>query len=462
MKTSAISSVIKSISDAVIGLGDKSALEGWKPMSASSAPLTPDEIKKFMKLVSNHRKSLNHLHVLAGQANAWKLEAAESTYLGSHSARACAVVRALRSKRVYASAAEIDAVVKALDVWTPLSETVNVVLAEKPKGGWRTIVVFGLRRIAQQLIVRDLLDALGIDSEFDFTRKNAGGEKAFIAKICKEIVDERNWWFVADVKNCFPSLKAKHFDGLPIPEQIVRNVVFLPKCAKIRIYYPKEKSPHTSPDNLKQKLPSKSFLIRLVRQGLPTGAVVSPLLARSLLGRELQGLGEKWDVARSSFVDDLAIGAWSQTDAKSAFDALKTRLSLLPAGPLELHAKGPTFVSKKGFDVLGYRLLPGEGYGNNPVHVKPGAVRIERHKRKLAIKLSEAAKAGIDLNAVGEAYWKSWYASQQAWTKVPGHSCLISWIATQSYVQDFKAGIPMGQNAPILGTMNHKKAGSGK
>lgn len=437
MKTSAISSVIRSISDAVIWLGHKPTVTAWKPVSASSASLTPGEIKKFMKLVSIHRKSLNHVGTLAGQANAWKLEAAKSTYFGSHSARVCAVVRALRSKRVYASADEIDAMAKALDVWTPLSEAVSVVLAEKPNGGWRPIVAFGLRRIAQQLIVRDLLIALGVDSEFDFTRKHAGGEKAFIAKICKEIVDDRAWWVVADVKNCFPSLKANHFDWLPIPKNIIRNVVFLPKCTKIRIHYPKENWT-ASPGNLTPELPTTGSLIRLVRQGLPTGAVLSPLLARSLLGRELQELGETWDVARSSYLDDLTIGAWSQTDAKSAFDALKTQLLLLPAGPLELHAKGPTYAPKKGLGVLGYRLLPGEGYGDNPIHVKPGWPRIEGHKRKLSIKLTAAAKSGVDLNAAGEAYWKHWYPSQQAWTKVPGYSWLVSWSATQSYVQTLK------------------------
>ncbi|MEZ0018065.1 hypothetical protein [Sinorhizobium fredii] len=441
--------VIASISAAVSRLANKEVVKFSKPLSSQSTVLGPKEVLELRHLAHKHEKHLKQIGAVSKQGNKYKLKKAQSDYFASYSARICAVVRVLRRKRLHASADEVHKLAQCLDM-TPLAEPVNARIVEKPKGGWRVVVVIGLLRTAQQLIVRDMLYALDIDSEFDFARKGAGGEKAFIGSICNDIVDGRNWVCTVDVKNFFPSLRAKHFDWLPIPKDILRNVVFLPKCAKIRVHYPKENITTHSADNLSTELPKKSSIIRLLRQGLPTGAVHSPLLARSLLGRELHILGEKWDVGKSSIMDDVSMRAWSQTDAVSAFDALKMQLLLLPAGPLELHAKAPVYAPTKGATVLGYRLLPGEGYDDNPVHVKPGGRRIEKHKRKLFAKLTAAAAKNLDLFEIGEEYWGQWYESQQAWTKVPGYSWQVSWSATQGYIQDFKSGIPMGQNAPML------------
>ena len=88
-------------------------------------------------------------------------------------------------------------------------------------------------------------------------------------------------------------------------------------------------------------------------------------------------------------------------------------------------------------------MEPGNGHGEHYVHVKPGPKRIERFKRRLAETLTKA-KPGVDRFAVGNDYWRKWFNSQQAWTKVPFWSEDLSSFLTFIYIQDFNQDLPMG------------------
>ena len=113
-----------------------------------------------------------------------------------------------------------------------------------------------------------------------------------------------------------------------------------------------------------------------------------------------------------------------------------------PAGPIHLHPS-PTISSMKWkLDIFGYRLQPGNGFSDNPVHVRPGSKRIRKFKHNLAIRLTLAPKSAA--KEVGMLYWARWFASQRAWTKVPGHSVEISLGITETYIDDFLNNIPMG------------------
>jgi hypothetical protein len=100
-------------------------------------------------------------------------------------------------------------------------------------------------------------------------------------------------------------------------------------------------------------------------------------------------------------------------------------------------------------ELLGYKLQPGAGYGKNNVHVKPGKRRFNRFKEKLEERLKNSDKS-LEPFDVGINYWRCWYKSQQAWTKVPGHSEMASETITLSYINDFIHGVPMGENAICL------------
>jgi hypothetical protein len=188
---------------------------------------------------------------------------------------------------------------------------------------------------------------------------------------------------------------------------------------------------------------------KLTRQGgLQQGAVHAPLLARGFLGRELRcAFGGDEGIVSLSLADDLAIGARLKKDAQAAKVALTERLKSHPAGSVLLH-KVPIHHDELGkVHLLGYFLEPGNGL-NGTIHVKPGPKRLDRFRRRLAQRLT-AAGPNEDEFQVGESYWKHWFASQHAWTKIPGQSKEASRMATFGYVTNFIHGQPMKGNSPV-------------
>lgn len=146
-----------------------------------------------------------------------------------------------------------------------------------------------------------------------------------------------------------------------------------------------------------------------------------------------------------SSADDVYLGARDRKGAEAALQAFKQRLKSHPAGPIELYDAKPVRASTGTVTVLGYLLEPGNGYGSNPIHVKPGPRRTNRFKNRLNQRL---LKLGPDEDAMaqGLAYWRPWYASQHAWTKVPVHSEFVSESCAMGYIDDFKHNVPMGGN----------------
>ncbi|WFU41780.1 hypothetical protein QA640_04500 [Bradyrhizobium sp. CB82] len=283
--------------------------------------------------------------------------------------------------------------------------------------------------------------------------------RAVVDAICSG----RSWVARADIKHCFASMRPAHFDGGPLNQQLLRKEVFISEEAKIEIELPGNAAKLWTFLQSKHNAAATTTIIncticlttQMVRQGLPEGLLLSPLLARSFIGREIQATLGSMGVAVPTYVDDLAICACAQPTAAAAMQALEVRLKSHPAGPIELHAKcvrnAEWWKSEGQVTVLKYLLEPGNGYGGNPVHVKPGPGRISRFKKRLKEKLDQAKAEGKDLYSEGLRYWKQWYASQQAWTKVPGYTELVSENLAMSYIDDYKLGIPMGSNGKVYG-----------
>jgi hypothetical protein len=309
----------------------------------------------------------------------------------------------------------------------------------------------GVARTAQRLALRDMLSVMNIDSGFDYSRRGKG-EKALLAQVCKLMDDDFHWWWSPDIKDFFASLKPSHFGWLPLSRQQIRNIVFNPKCARVQVCTLKQmvKVIHM----LKNQYPALSvsemditpLTTQLVRQGgLPLGAVHSPLLARGFVGRELRNLlGAKEGIVGLSWLDDLTIGARLKEDAQAAESALTERFLTHPARPLKLHASDPVLAASRKVQVLGYFLEPGNGYGGT-IHVKPGPKRCERFRRRLQERLKAAGPHG-DLLGVTQDYWRQWYIGQQAWTKIPECTELLSYNIALSYLDNFEHGAPMKGN----------------
>jgi hypothetical protein len=178
--------------------------------------------------------------------------------------------------------------------------------------------------------------------------------------------------------------------------------------------------------------------MKKLRRELPPGSVLSPLVARAFLGRELRAVPGKKGVATFSFVDDLTIGARSRPKVEDALDALRERLQGHPAGAVLLHVDPPSSVKHGRVKALGYVLKPGRGYGDNFVHVHPGSGRFGRFHKKLYDAWKGAGQPdGFDeledliLDRLGH-----WMPSQQAWTVIPVYSKHLALSCAVAYVCD--------------------------
>ena len=343
--------------------------------------------------------------------------------LHSYNARSCAVLRAAGAEGDV-SLDELHDLAHELSVWEPVDEAVVVHWVSKaPKAGYRPIVVSGRMRTAQALMLRDVLSVMDIDSAIDCTKKGGGGEKGLIKAVCKDIEDEYHWWWTPDIKDCFGSIKPRHFGWLPIDRRLIRNVAYLPKCAKIVV--PQHEDAEAILQYLYAKYPGLSengsislhaLTVQVVRRGLLQGSVLSPLLARAVIHREVDAALSHKELKRYSYSDDLSIGAHTKGECQAARHALTDHLSSLPAGPIELHDVPIKNAEAQRIVVLGYALEAGKGHGNNHVHVKPWRKRTDNFKRKLVQKL-KAAPAEANLFKVGENYRLQWFGAMGAGPK---------------------------------------------
>jgi hypothetical protein len=388
--------------------------------------LSDVEAAAIRSLARRHQQCTDRLHRIWGAESKEKREHTRDLYLSAYTTRVCATVRAFAKTKRRGTLQDIYRFAGKLDVWQPLWEPVRVKLLPKSKGGVRAITRDGPRRMAQRFIVRDLLTAVGVDNDFDYCRRGAGGEKAMIRGVSQRIEMGYRHWRTADVVNCFASLKRAHLGWLPLPKELIRNVVFLPRCTKMEIVkgpVGKEVSQSGTPTVSGVSFPymgSSLVPMKKLRRELPQGSVLSPLVVRAFLGRELGAVPGHEEVAIFSFVDDLTLGARSRPEVDHALDALRERLQGHPAGAVLLHIDPPTSVDRGRVKALGYVLQPGRGYGDTFVHVFPGRQRFDRFHRKLYDRWKAVGKpSGDAMEDLILERLAHWMPSQQAWTIVP-------------------------------------------
>ncbi|MEF2559370.1 hypothetical protein VQ044_25010 [Aurantimonas sp. C2-5-R2] len=371
---------------------------------------TTEELLQLKHAIASYRGSLKQL--AAAYPKGWSKQRAiaKAGPLSSKDAVFVGVLRIAARHGLSMSRSQALGQAGKISMWKALAEP--VVVHWEPKGGgkYRSIVKYGILRAAQQLPLRDVLSMMGIDSEFDYTRKGAGGERAFVHEIKQSMTDGRRWWWTPDIENCFPSMRPKHFDWLPVDKRLLKTVIFLPKCTKIRVSMPKEAT--TVVEYLKQTYPDfvpsdlslslkellRIFTDGLTRQGMPQGSMLAPLLARAFIGRELRHVVGGKELHASTVMDDLCIGSCEVEAVIAVAGAVTKRLEAHPAGAINLHAAEPSDM-KKGIRVIGYWITHEGDHKPDPVHVKPGGKRIERSRVRLLEKLQQVAgnRKGPDL-----------------------------------------------------------------
>ncbi|ARJ65929.1 hypothetical protein WV31_09815 [Magnetospirillum sp. ME-1] len=266
---------------------------------------------------------------------------------------------------------------------------------------YRPICSFGILRRAQQIMVRDMLEAILGTNHLDFNQAGRGA-RAAIAKITSLIATgDFSHVVVSDISNCFGSLK---HDGvkamLPLPGSVVDHVVLTSEDAPIHFV--------AIPEGM-----SVEYAKKKARQGIPQGSLVSPFVARTLLDPTLRAsaLGGEMVV----LVDDLLALAGSYGEASAIKNTLQCEMANHPAGPFALkHVCITPITEWSGF--LGYRI--GAVVTNDQVLVV--AAPSNKSLAKFASKLEHMALAGATDEQIYRAivdWGRSW-----DWTMANEHA----------------------------------------
>lgn len=388
---------------------------------------TEQEFLHVLKLITLYRHLLRDLKSASTRNRRARTKQLTATIMGAFPARLVAALRVHASTKRVASATEIISFADSISMCEVYGETVIVKPHSRNSIKWRPIALTGLKRRAQQLVLRDVLLARKGDSPYDSTVAGAGGERTLFQKIETLIKEGYTHFLSVDVVQFFPSVKPGHLAGLPLSPWAIENLVFLPQMTPIRFVDPIKDisvSEHdllvndADPFGCSSSYLSESVLskLKMVRQGLPQGDVLSPQIARMFLGREIQRTLENRGVRWFTHMDDCLICARSLSKLRSGRKALIKRLAHHPAGPIEVHDHAIRHVEENFFH-LGYRIGRRK---DGSLYIRPGMKRFDVFRDRLRKKL--AASSPFDkseLITIGLDYAKTWFDAQHAWTKAP-------------------------------------------
>lgn len=389
------------------------------------AAFSQKDIRQLSKAQDAHRRQLRSLRAAVASGNFKLVKKARMRLHEDFAARLIAIVRATSGTKQPITFATLEGWAHNLSLGEAYHETLIVRPEPTGPGTWRAISLSGVRRKAQQLLLRDLLLMQVGDNEFDSTVPGAGGEVRLFEDIKRAIAEGYHYWVSIDIRNFFPSLRPGHLAGFPLSKWIIGNLVFLPPETPIKLIdrrYGVELceatilngNEHDLPDHYPYTMEMIGSKVKQVRQGLIQGDVCAPQIARTVLGRELQQVLGNWEVVYGSHLDDVLIGARSRSELKTSIQALTSRLTSLPAGPLDLHEYQIRDVRESVY-FLGYRVsLRKDG----SVYVRPGKERFDRFRERLRERLKNCTattKEGLLKEA--NIYAKNWFRAHPAWDK---------------------------------------------
>lgn len=393
----------------------------------SGTVIGDDEMAELRAALRSYRKQLRALHNAVQSGKPRQVSEAKKRIFGGFAGRLIATVRATRDNKTILPYAQLEKRAKDLSLDKSFHETLTIFPDPKfgKPGEWRPLGRPGQYRRAQQLILCDVLLVIIGDSPCDSTVADAGGENRLFESLNSAIAEGFVYWTSLDLRNFFPSLKPGHLAGFPLSQWIMENIVFLPPETPIKFIdtrYGLELSevtvlkgdandlPKTYPysmDDIRSKL-------KMVRQGLIQGDVGAPQIARTFQGGELQQVLGKRDVAYGSHLDDMLLGARTQSELKTSLKALTQRLKCHPAGPLELHEHKIMHISEDIY-YLGYRVSLDK---NGILRVRPAMKRFDRFRHRLCERFHDSiALTKDELIGIGLKYAQQWFRSQRAWTK---------------------------------------------
>ena len=314
--------------------------------------------------------------------------------LGSVSGRLVACLMSSAAKKEKLTFAQISERALSLNGRVGVAEPVRVFRKKNEK---RILTEFGPKRAALQWMVRDVLLALMPPVQSEYAAKGKGRDAA----ICwlRDELNKRDHREVvlADVKGWFPSIRIDRVCSLlPLPRSVVRGIVFIGKEEKIELG-----------SNI---LSLGMDMNRNLREGLPQGSFLSPVVAAHFMSAKLKELSCQWPAI--SYVDDIGVVADAKGDGEAIKHALKTSASAHLSGPtsfkrLDVIQMGST--SKKAY-YLGYQLRVGI---DGLIRITPTARSISKFMKRVSCRLRSAPYS--QLSNAAHVMAASFKAAQAAW-----------------------------------------------
>lgn len=366
---------------------------------------TAQETSWHLARINQHALDLRRLKRLVQAGKRRAAFRLQDHILHSQSGRLCAFIdqhvgKAKSGKIRPLTVQQLDARLASVRPDRRIFGSVVVMSRNKANGDKRVIMSPDWKfRTAQQLVSRTL-PCWNVQNDFDHNAPGRGTHTA-VQEVTRLVEDEGVTSFVLfDIKNFFSSVRPSHLKGrLPLPDRVMKHAVYFNRRAILV---------HSNKLDMIE--------VEAARQCLPAGARLSGMIASSLLGWILHDLsGAKGLV---TFVDDGLIGACDPAGANNLAEALKSRLSQQPGGPLYL--KHVSVVDAyKGFSFLGYwiRMHSGADTGTDKVVVRPNHEAKVKMKRNLLRRLRVLGKsAGYDaLVEAAHTYRANWLSSFPLW-----------------------------------------------
>lgn len=373
--------------------------------AACASPLVdlPEPTTSWRSRLRRARKETAALHAritaacAAGQTH--RARGLQRRYLSSFSARLCAVVEADHSLPPYRrlQPEALVRVAEELDAWQGTDEEVKVHAFPRGYDSYRTVMAFGLRNRALQILARRAL-APFVDlhpSQFAVLR---GGRNAAAAEVRRALPDGYKWAIEVDIERCFASFKPQEVTkSLPLPRRVAETVLVSTRLNLIE-------------GNIRHTQTPISLLCTS-RRGIPQGSKASPLVAEMLLAPTFARLPKEVRVV--VYVDNILILGKAKRDVLKAKKALSCALAQSPVGWLRLKFGSRLRRVCDGFDFLGYRFRRKAGH----VFVRASDKNRARFWAKCEDVMGKLAAGKVRPGALRELVC-SWAGAFQEWDGV--------------------------------------------
>jgi len=330
--------------------------------------------------------------------------------LKTYSGVICGLLRAARRRDQHLTYDQIQKLAMTT-LWDDPGEPVTFVPEVKLDGSIRPALKFGVRRLAQQFHVRDVLRIVLRLSSHDYSLAGRGAHRA-VEKLVPIINGGAKWFYRGDILNCFGSFTAEATIALlPLPEAVTRNTVLLSEDVHIQ-------------GDLSHYLTMSS--LQALRSGLPQGSLLSSLVASAHLRTIYDDMASEFEAV--AYVDDFAAACYTEEEGYALHNALTDRLAILPGGGLKLKFgdvsgvwESPTF--------LGYTFVSDP---DGRVRLQPMHHHFQNCLATIRKVLEGISASALESTAMGMAadFMKRW----PAWDAYAGLTELEhNWLENQAF-----------------------------